>query len=220
MSALHHKHGDSDWRLVLTITIASIFMAVIFHWQPSNNGSSFLHRKGAMLQLVAGQQVLNFGKSAVFIASASRLLSIHFAGAVAVMPEAVGHDQDAGQLRHALGQIRYSQLWPGVDLVYEQTSDRVIESTWYIAPGAVAEQIQLEYDAVVMVDERGRLVAPSDKGQLSRYIVQAWQQIDGRRQDVGVRYQIKRANADSTLLGFKIAHYDSAYPLFIDPGSK
>jgi len=220
MRSLQQKHGNSDWRLVITITVASVFLAVIFHWQPSGIGSSFLQREGAMLQLVAGKQVLNFGESAVFIASEHQLLTIRFADASAVMPQAIEHDQDAGQLMHALGQVRYAQLWRGVDLVYEQTSDSVIEATWYIAPSAAPEQIQLEYGVVVNVDQHGLLVVKAANGRASQHRAVAWQQIDGHRKAVEVGYQIKQAHADSIRLGFKIGHYDSAQPLYIDPDFK
>ena len=65
------------------------------------------------------------------------------------------------------GSIVYSDLWPGIDLVYSGTSDR-LKYTFEIKPGADTRAIQLAYRGVedIRIDAQNRLVVETPGGIL------------------------------------------------------
>lgn len=112
--------------------------------------------------------------------------------------------------------IRYAALYPGIDLHYDGLSGQ-LKGTYTIAPGADPERIRWRYEGSVhvQIDEPSGdlLVERPGAPALIEHAPTAWQEINGRRAEVPVRFMI-RANG---LLGFALGHYDRAYPLIIDP---
>jgi hypothetical protein len=120
------------------------------------------------------------------------------------------------------GAVRYSQLYRGIDLVYDGTQGR-LKGTFTVAPGVDPAQIRWHYDGVrnVGVDAQGNLElvlahpesGADEIGRLSEMAPVAWQEKDGVRTPVEVRYEV---SADGSV-GFGLGAYDVARELVIDP---
>jgi hypothetical protein len=111
--------------------------------------------------------------------------------------------------------IRYQDLYPGVDLAYG-VDGRPLKSTYTVAPGTDPQSIRWRYEnGEARVDEAGRLQVRmgSGAGTLTEEAPIAWLDIDGRRAPVSVRYAVA---ADGSV-GFSVGDYDRARTLTIDP---
>jgi len=111
-------------------------------------------------------------------------------------------------------RVRYEQVYPGIDLVY-YGNQRQLEYDFVLAPGADPKKIVLGLKGAerLEIDAQGDLVlhAGGDSVRLHKPVV--YQERDGARHDVAGRYVLKRGNR----VGFKVAAYDRARPLVIDP---
>jgi hypothetical protein len=61
-------------------------------------------------------------------------------------------------------------------------------------------------------DEHGELVLKMDEGEIRWHTPVVYQEKDGTRQEIAVRYAI----TDKNRVGFKVAKYDVRRPLYID----
>jgi|GEM_PF-1455947 len=130
---------------------------------------------------------------------------------------------DPAQWRAGLptyGDISYSGLYPGTDLKYEGY-DGQLKATYILAPGADPDLIRWRYAGAqsMSVDEAGNLkvrvgatTADAQSQELVEHAPIAWQEVNGRRVPVDVRYQI-----EGDTIGFALGSYDAAHPLVIDP---
>ena len=135
--------------------------------------------------------------------------------------------------------IIYPNLWPGIDLVYYGTVDR-LKYEFIVHPGADPSQIRLAYRGAksVAVDEAGRLRVETPLGGFSDDVPVAYQEKEGKRTEVGLSYRIKSKTssekrydkiADQSsleqresatrpyLYGFEVGYYDVSLPLVLDP---
>lgn len=113
------------------------------------------------------------------------------------------------------GAVRYSGLYPGVDLVYHG-GDGQLEYDFELAPGADWEQIRVHYDGVeqLAVTPAGDLNVTTRFGLVTERAPVAWQTVNGERRPVRVNYRLL---ADNTF-GFDVVDpLDPAAPLVIDP---
>jgi hypothetical protein len=133
------------------------------------------------------------------------------------------------------GGLRYTELYPGIDLLYEGGSES-LKGTFRLAPGADPASIRWRYDGArrgdrpvaPTLDADGNLLinlpetplsgttqhaAPSTQHFLTEGAPVAWQERDGARIPVAVRYALR---PDGTL-GFAVGSYDPRLPLVIDP---
>jgi len=113
--------------------------------------------------------------------------------------------------------IVYEDLWPGIDLVYRGTVDR-LKYEFVVAPGADPERIRLAYRGVsdLRVLGNGALEVVSTVGNLKDATPVAYQAGDGTRREVGVRYSVTEGK-ESFGYSFEIDEFDRARPLIIDP---
>lgn len=138
----------------------------------------------------------------------------------------------------AYSQIRYPNLWPGVDLVYSSSPDG-LKSQFIIRPGADPANIRLALEGAscVTVNEQGELVMVTPAGKIIEKALIAYQMINGRRVNVEVAYRIisqfddsspnedsklslknsSREKAPGFIYGFSLAPYDPAHELILDP---
>lgn len=115
----------------------------------------------------------------------------------------------------------YRELYPGVDLRYDGLQGRsegLLKGTYLLAPGADPTQIRWRYegaDDVRLDAESGDLLVTleGETATLTERAPVAWQEIDGRRAPVGVRYALSPDGG----IGFVLGDYDLARPLTIDP---
>jgi hypothetical protein len=117
------------------------------------------------------------------------------------------------------GSIVYSDLWPGIDLVYSGTANR-LKYTFLVKPGADAAQVRLAYRGVsgVRLNEAGQLEVETPAGRFQDDKPYAYQEVEGRRVAINVAYSLDPAEADGPhRYGFALDSYDRSKPLVLDP---
>ncbi|HKP53615.1 MAG TPA: SBBP repeat-containing protein [Chloroflexia bacterium] len=166
--------------------------------------------------------------------AASALVSLNFVGAES-SPEIVSQEMLPGKVNYLLGNdpsawhtdlptytgISYRGLYPGVDLTYSG-SDGLLKGTYSLAAGADPSLIRWRYDGAkqLSVDAQGNLqitlnsvLDPQSSAlTITEQAPIAWQEIDGQRVPVSVRYAL-----DAGTIGFVVGSYDATRPLTIDP---
>lgn len=166
---------------------------------------------------------------------ARQAVRLHFEGANAT-PEIIGVEPLPGRVNYFSGNdpthwqtdlptyagVVYRQLYKGIDLRFDGTS-RSLKGTYTLTPGADPGAIRWRYEgaAGLQVDEAsGNLriilaaVQPhAEEPVLIEQTPLAWQEFEGQRLPVKVRYHLK---ADGSI-GFVLGEYNPAHPLTIDP---
>jgi hypothetical protein len=114
-------------------------------------------------------------------------------------------------------KVRYSNVYEGVDMIY-YGNQRALEYDFVLAPNASPDVIGLNFEAVenLSLAENGDLLLKLGKRTVRQHAPVAYQEINGSRKEIPVSYAFKK-NADSKLVGFKVADYDKSAPLVIDP---
>ncbi len=117
------------------------------------------------------------------------------------------------------GSILYSELWPGIDLVYSGTPDR-LKYSFRIRSGADTGRIALAYRGVtgVAVNDVGELEVETPAGKLKDEKPSAYQEVQGRRVGIDVAYRLRSgAGSQPSEYGFELGSYDRDLPLVVDP---
>ncbi len=108
-------------------------------------------------------------------------------------------------------EVHYINLYDGINVEYKEV-DGQLKSTYIVESGISPANIQWSYEGVnnLSVDVDGRLL-------LDNFAIEgspkAWQEIEGKQINVGVKYQILQNN----IVSFTVDQYDSTKPLIIDP---
>ena len=127
-------------------------------------------------------------------------------------------------------RIVYRDLWPGIDLVYFGTMDR-LKYEFIVHPGADPSRIRLAYSGVndLEVNGEGRLEVRTPVGVVEDDVPNGYQEADGKRVEVALRYRLEASNTEETeapesgalkrshIYGFKVGEYDRTKPLVLDP---
>ena len=113
------------------------------------------------------------------------------------------------------GQIAYSELWPGIDMLFAGRDGR-LEYTFVAKPGASVEDIGLEYRGadVLSIDAGGNLRIHTSAGVLTDTRPDTYQIVRGSRVGVQSHFVLRSA----TTFGLAVGTYDPRLPLVIDPG--
>ena len=113
-------------------------------------------------------------------------------------------------------KIVYRDLWPGIDLVYRGTADR-LKYEFIVHPGADPSMIRLAYRGAegISVDKAGRLNVSTPAGGFLDDVPVAYQETDGRKKEVELAYD--DLEKDIYAYGFDIGAYDPAQTLVLDP---
>src|SRR6185295_8806019 len=110
------------------------------------------------------------------------------------------------------GALRAANLYPGVDALFYGT-DGNLEYDFVVAPGATPSGIRLSFVGTDRIEAKdGALHLRRQDRTLVQQPAVAYQEIDGRRIPVEVRYRI-----DGRDVGFDVGRYDATRPLVIDP---
>lgn len=111
-------------------------------------------------------------------------------------------------------RVRLQGLYPGVDLVY-YGNQRQLEYDLMVAPGADPRRIRLAFEGAeeIGVDGQENLWLRTARGTIVHRKAAAWQEVDGRKKEVAVRYILLTRNE----VGFDLGAYDAGAPLVIDP---
>jgi hypothetical protein len=124
------------------------------------------------------------------------------------------------------GGILYPNLWPGIDLVYTGTDDR-LKYTFLVRPGADPEQIRLAWRGAtgVQVSEAGELEVSTPAGVFRDEKPYVYQEVEGKRVEVDASWDLKgtgvstarRSPQGAYEYGFRLGKYDRSQPLVLDP---
>ena len=112
------------------------------------------------------------------------------------------------------GRVRYRDVYPGVDAIYHGEQHR-IEYDFVVAPAADPGLIRFSLEGArkLELDPNGDLLVHTRAGILRQHKPMGYQERGGRREMVGVRYQLYAHRQ----VGFKIFQYDRSRELVIDP---
>ena len=138
----------------------------------------------------------------------------------------------------AYSKIVYRELWPGIDLLYYGTFNRM-KYEFIVHPGADPSRIKLAYRGAkkVALTAEGQLEVQTPAGGFEDDIPIAYQETKGERTDVSVKYVLgdvtegkcptpvpgpaatPKAEVESLThaYGFEIGEYDQSRPLVLDP---
>src|SRR4051812_34344226 len=190
--------------------------------------SIYFTSEGVAFSLAGGERE----KSGMFVrasygnAPERWLLKLEFVGAKAVVP--VGEEATPAMISYFKGpkedwkagvktyaKLVYADLWPGIDLVYSGTSDR-LKYEFVVKPGADPKRIQLAHRGAssVNMNTHGELEIATPAGTFRDDRPLAYQESAGGRAEVAMRYRLK---GDSGAYGFDIGAYDRGKPLVLDP---
>ena len=165
-------------------------------------------------QYTAAGHILGFGVGQVYLASGSHALQISFVDAQPVAPQSAGAAVAAqSQKAPPLTEVRYPDVWPGVDLSYRAAPGGIAESVWRLAPGADPASIRLRYNRPLTLNADGSLAIRFATGILNESAPVAWQERDGQRQPVAVAFALNGQNE----LGFTLGVHDPHLSVWIDP---
>ncbi|MGA3025107.1 MAG: SBBP repeat-containing protein [Bryobacteraceae bacterium] len=112
------------------------------------------------------------------------------------------------------GRIQYAGVYPGIDVVW-YGNERQLEYDFVVGPDADPKQIQVTYEGVesLRVEANGDLVLRTALGEMRQQKPKVYQEIAGKRVEVGAQYDIVARNRVS----FELARYDRKRELRIDP---
>ncbi len=107
-------------------------------------------------------------------------------------------------------RVRYSQVYPGIDVVYYGRQNQ-LEYDFVLAPGADPRAIRLKFEGArrVRLSASGDLIVTTRDSQLVQHLPAIYQ--DGR--PIRGRYTLTARNT----VGVSVDRYDRARPLVIDP---
>jgi len=119
------------------------------------------------------------------------------------------------------GQIVYPNLWPGIDLVYSGTTER-LKYEFIVQPGADPQQIKLAYrgtNATLTVNPQGQLAISTPFGVIHDDTPVSFQtKGKNKTKQIETSFVVSERAADgSQQYGFKVGKYDKRKPLVIDP---
>jgi hypothetical protein len=113
-------------------------------------------------------------------------------------------------------KVKYEGIYSGIDLVY-YGNQRQLEYDFIVAPGGDPRRIAFDVSGAKRIrrDAHGDLVLKMAKGEdeIRWHKPVVYQENNGTRQEVAARYAI----TDTNRVGFEVAKYDAARPLYIDP---
>lgn len=154
-------------------------------------------------------------------------LRIQFAGANRT-PRMTGLEELPGRSNYFLGndpdgwqasvpryrRVAYRNVYPGIDLIF-YGNRRQLEFDFMVSPGADPGAIELKLEGMdgLHLGEDGAAVLQTAAGDLRLQAPNVFQMTGGEKQQVAAAYTLNAPDR----LGFRIASYDTARPLVIDP---
>src|SRR6266545_3109854 len=117
------------------------------------------------------------------------------------------------------GRVVYTNLWPGIDLVYTGAGGR-LKYTFVVRPGGDPKRIRLAYRGAtaVQVSPEGQLAVSTPVGSLVEDTPYVYQEAGEARVEVEAAYALEAEEAgDTRRFGFRVGPYDPGKTLFLDP---
>ena len=116
-------------------------------------------------------------------------------------------------------RVKAEQVYPGIDLVY-YGRQRQLEYDFRVAPGADPAAIRFSVEGAqkASLNARGDLVLEMRGGDVIEQAPAIYQEAGGKREPVGGGFEMRRIGpGPGWAVGFRVAAYDRARPLVIDP---
>ena len=115
-------------------------------------------------------------------------------------------------------RVAYRDLWPGVDLIYSGTVNR-LKYQFVVNPGADPAVIRLAYrGADVRLNGAGQLEVSTPVGGFRDDKPYVYQEHGGRRVAIPAAYSVEAADSEERVsYGFALGDYDASRALIIDP---
>jgi len=115
-------------------------------------------------------------------------------------------------------KIRYSDLWPGIDLIYSGAENE-LKYEFRVKPGADPSMIKWAYSgALVSLDGGGNLQINTPIGGFRDQAPYSYQERDGQRSEVATSFRVQPGSTTAEArCGFDVGSYDRSRPLVIDP---
>src|SRR5450631_1319526 len=112
-------------------------------------------------------------------------------------------------------KVRYSNVYPGIDLLYYGNQEGKLEHDFVLAPGADPNliAISLRESAKPVADQSGDLTLRTDSGDLTLRSPVVYQVMAGHRKIIPATYVLAANNQ----IKFQLGSYDRTAPLVIDP---
>jgi len=113
-------------------------------------------------------------------------------------------------------RLVYHSLWPGIDLVYSGTADR-LKYEFVVRPGSDPSVIRLAYRgaSAVRLNGAGELEVETPVGGFRDERPLAYQETGGKRIPVLMAFRLE----DERTYGFGVGAYDTSLPLILDPAT-
>jgi hypothetical protein len=210
-------------RIRLSLVLRSglaLALAGLLTPMPASAAPAATHPRSGWLQFTSGGQVVGFAPDGVLLAGGDHALRETFAGTSGAAPVGVtpasGAAHAAGGAAQPLTAVRYANLWPGINLVYDAPPGSLLRSNFTIAPGADPAQIRLSYNVPARLLQDGSLEFAFATGTLTASTPIAWQEIGGERVPVAAQFQVAQ-NSQTPLVSFRVGEYNPAYSLVIEP---
>ena len=120
----------------------------------------------------------------------------------------------AGTSDSRFGQVRYEQVYQGIDLVFHPQGDQ-LEHDFVVAPGVDPKQIALRFHgaSTMKLDADGSLALQVGNSEIRQSKPVAYQEIAGKRVEVAANYRV----SGDREIEFELGSYDPARELVIDP---
>jgi hypothetical protein len=112
----------------------------------------------------------------------------------------------------------YEELWPGIDLVYSGSANR-LKYSFVVKPGADPNSIKLAYRgaASVKLNEAGQLEVSTPVAGFHDDKPSSYQEVDGKQIEVAAAYDLGEETIRNQAYGFRVSAYDRSKPLVLDP---
>jgi hypothetical protein len=138
------------------------------------------------------------------------------------LPGTTGYFFGPDPNRHVAGiptfeRVRVREVYPGIDVLYRSSGSR-LEYDFVVGPGADPRQIQIEIAGAdrVELNDDGHLTARTGSAELFQPRPVIYQEIDGRRIEIGGGFE-PLARAEGSRFAFRLDAYDETRELVIDP---
>jgi len=116
--------------------------------------------------------------------------------------------------------ITLGEVYPGIEIKLKAYGNNV-EKLFYVSTNADPEAIKIKLNGAkgLRVNEKGQLEAETALGSIKFTKPLAYQEIDGKRVEVAINYELSTHNTANYQLiyGFKLEDYDRTKTLVIDP---
>jgi hypothetical protein len=117
-------------------------------------------------------------------------------------------------------RLVYRDLWPGIDLIYQGTANR-LKYQFVVHPGADPAQIRLAYRGAsgVAVNDAGQLEVTTPLGGFADDTPVAYQEVGGQQDAVAAAYDLAPTpiQGEGVRFGFALGPYDPTRTLVLDP---